>query len=77
MLLTESVRACVRVSVRVRVVGAVHSCQSRAEEATFSSFSRGLLALCNRSALLPPGCRPSMLTPTLRRSARRPNTDTS
>lgn len=47
-------------------VGAGYSCQSRAEEATFSSFSRDLLALCNRSELLLlPGSRPSMLTKTL------------
>lgn len=44
------------------MVGAVYSCQSRAKEATFSSFSRDLLALCNGSELLLPGCRPSMLT---------------
>lgn len=46
-------------------VGAGYSCQSRAEEATFSSFSRDLLALYNRSELLLPGSRPSMLTKTL------------
>lgn len=50
-------------------VGAVYSCQSRAEEAeeeaTCSSFSLDLLALCNRSEPLPlplPGSRASMLT---------------
>lgn len=63
-----SVGLSVRLSVRLSgFVGAGYSCQSRAEEATFSSFSRDLLALCNRSELLLllPGSRPSMLTKTL------------
>lgn len=58
-------RLCVCLSVGwAGFVGALYGCQSRAEEATFSSFSCDLLALCNRSELLlpPPDSRASILT---------------
>lgn len=62
--------ASVYLSVGAGFVGALYGCQSRAEEATFSSFSCDLLALCNRSELLllpPPDSRPSILTENTRR----------
>lgn len=58
----ESVSVC----VCVYALEGVYSCQSQAEEAeeeaTFSSFSTGLLALCNRSELPLPGSPTSMIT---------------
>lgn len=52
--------------VCVYALEGVYSCQSQAEEAeeeaTFSSFSTGLLALCNRSELPLPGSPTSMIT---------------
>lgn len=51
--------------VCVYALEGVYSCQSQAEEAeeeaTFSSFSTGLLALCNRSELPLPGSPTSMI----------------
>lgn len=65
-----SVFVCASVSLLVCVcvyaLEGVYSCQSQAEEAeeeaTFSSFSTGLLALCNRSELPLPGSPTSMIT---------------
>lgn len=61
-----SVSLLVCVCVCVYALEGVYSCQSQAEEAeeeaTFSSFSTGLLALCNRSELPLPGSPTSMIT---------------